>query len=54
VHAVDQVLDPLLHALRRDAHLLVVGDLLRAADGLDQRALGTQESFLVRIEDRDQ
>ena len=82
VDALDQVLDALLHADGRDAHLEIPGHLLGppaigfvdsqphrighlvaiqdghavdvarcATDGLDERALGAQEAFLVGIED---
>ncbi len=85
VHAVDQVFDLFDDALGRDAHGLVVRQLLDAAtlglahgffhglgdavgiqnrppvqvagcaaDGLDQAALGPQEAFLVRVQNRHQ
>src|SRR3954470_14020403 len=52
VHAVDQVLDALHHALRRNAMLLVVADLLRAPPiGLSDGSLD-RVRHLVGIEDR--
>ena len=47
-------------ALHRARDLVRVEDRLAAdvargaADGLDQRAFGAQEAFLVRVEDRDE